>query len=108
MSDVVFALASHGARERRGEYSSGLRSACGTTAGKQLVTRPNVPFGTGREHLAWQNEASLLADHTNCIYDSRHVASIAQLVRASGCGPEGQGFKSLYSPQPSRSEGCPK
>lgn len=28
-----------------------------------------------------------------------YVAGVAQLVRASGCGPEGRGFKSLHSPQ---------
>ena len=27
------------------------------------------------------------------------MVGIAQLVRASGCGPEGRGFKSHYSPQ---------
>jgi hypothetical protein len=27
------------------------------------------------------------------------MVSIAQLVRAPGCGPGGQGFKSLYSPK---------
>ena len=26
------------------------------------------------------------------------MVGIAQLVRASGCGPEGRGFESLYSP----------
>lgn len=27
------------------------------------------------------------------------MAGVAQLVRASGCGSEGRGFKSLHSPQ---------
>lgn len=27
-----------------------------------------------------------------------YMVGIAQLVRASGCGPEGHGFKSHYSP----------
>ena len=27
------------------------------------------------------------------------MAGVAQLVRASGCGPEGRGFKSHHSPQ---------
>ena len=28
-----------------------------------------------------------------------NMVGVAQLVRASGCGPEGRGFESHYSPQ---------
>ncbi len=31
--------------------------------------------------------------------DSGDMVGVAQLVRALGCGPRGQGFESLHSPQ---------
>ena len=35
------------------------------------------------------------------------MVGVAQLVRASGCGPEGRGFKSHHSPKFFRISRCP-
>ena len=34
-----------------------------------------------------------------CKFDARFVVALAQLVRASGCGPEGRGFEPHRPPQ---------
>jgi hypothetical protein len=55
--------------------------------GKAIVCSP----GSERIHITAPHEISPF------------MASVAQLVRASGCGPEGRGFESRRSPHPSLS-----
>ena len=44
-------------------------------------------------------KSSLLLIPYSLLLITSNMVGIAQLVRASGCGPEGRGFESHYSPQ---------
>jgi hypothetical protein len=56
----------------------------------------NARPGEG-ERPGWISLAAHAAEQVSCC--SLNMVIVAQLVRASGCGPEGRGFKSPRSPK---------
>ncbi len=55
--------------------------------------------GDARKELQFgDNSKKGLEIFVNIAYDNLYMVGVAQLVRASGCGPEGREFKSHHSP----------
>src|SRR6478736_4670002 len=90
------------AASRSARSTTSTEFVCDAPQNSQMACLPRPAASTITCALACGAEAVKLANAPEvarlAIYSERLLVAVAQLVRASGCGPEGRGFESPQSP----------